>query len=181
MAKVVMMPRTNMAMTSPLPEKSRCAFTLEGREIVFDCLGCPMASDAPTHNCLAGFRSALEANPEACGIVLHGEQQVWIRECGLESLRSLICAEKAWDDFRSIIRSLPCHRPLAVDRINRYLERIKEGRAELFCLGEGAICQGCEKIQQDALSSLRSNRRKARRTVAADRFRITEVLGGGQK
>jgi uncharacterized protein YecT (DUF1311 family) len=177
MAKVVMMPRTRTVPPSRSIEKSACDYSFEEGTIRFDCLGCAVADDAPAERCLEKFREALEAHPEADNILLQGAQDVWLKEKGVESLRSLLSAERTWKDFRSTIRVLPCHHALASDRVSRYLERCREGRMELFCPGEGALCQYCLRVQESALDSLRSDRRRARRNVATDRFRIVEVPG----
>jgi hypothetical protein len=178
MAKVVMMPRTRTVPPSRSIEKSACDYKFEEGTIRFYCLGCTAADDAPAEKCLEKFREALEAHTDADNILMHGEQDVWLKEKGVESLRSLLSAERTWEEFRSSIRVLPCHRALASDRVSRYLERCREGRMELFCPGEGALCADCLRAQEGALESLRSDRRRARRNVAADRFRIVEVPGG---
>ncbi|MCG7840634.1 MAG: hypothetical protein MIO87_01860 [Methanomassiliicoccales archaeon] len=177
MAKVVMIPRTR-AIESPIPSfKRNCEFVLDGKDLCFDCLGCPVSHDAPTEECLQAFRYSLEKNPGARSFLLRGENHVWLREKGLDSLRSLISVEKAWETFRITIRSLPCRRPLSTERVLRYLDKAMDGRTDLFCLGEGAVCKECLKMQEEALIHLHADRRRGRKTLAADRFRITEVLG----
>jgi len=57
----------------------------------------------------------------------------------------------------------------------------KDGSSDLFCLGEGGHCAPCLERQRQALESLRSDGRKAKKTLAADRFRITEVPGGSER
>ncbi|MCG7845123.1 MAG: hypothetical protein MIO90_06820 [Methanomassiliicoccales archaeon] len=177
MAKVMMMPRTRTLVPNRSIDRTGCTYGFEDGTITFNCQGCGTADDAPSEMCMAKFRQALEAHPDATDILLLGAQDVWLRERNVESIRSLIAAEKAWDEFRSTIRSLPCHHPLPVDRVSRYLEKCREGRMELFCNGEGANCRECLRSQEAALDSLRSDRRRARRNMAADRFRIVEVPG----
>jgi len=181
MAKVVMMPRTRTKVPSRSTERKGCACVFEEGTLNFDCLDCVAADEAPTELCLGKFRQALEAYPEATNILLHGRQDIWLKEKGVESLRSLLSAERTWDEFCSTIRALPCHHALPLDRTLRYLERCREGRMEPFCSGEGAICQECLRTQERALDSLRSDRRRARRNVATDRFRIVEVPMEGAK
>lgn len=181
MAKVVMMPRTRTVLPSRTMKVKSCSYQFEEGTLRFDCSGCSAADEAPDERCLAMFRKALEANLEANNILLQGTQDVWLREKGVGSLRSLISAELSWEDFRSTVRSLRCHNTLAPDRITKYLERCREGRLEMFCAGEGSRCNDCLRIQEGALDLLRSDRRRARRNVAADRFRIVEVPGEGSR
>lgn len=175
-----MVPRKNAA--EPLRQQAEggCRFELVDGELLFDCQGCEAVMDAPSVRCMPSIRCALERHIDAKGMVLQGEQHVWVREKGLESLRSALKAERSWDEFRSTIRELPCFRPLPMDRVSRYLEKARDGRRELFCKGEGARCDGCLLVQERALDALRSDRRRMMRMVAADRFRITDVKGGSQ-
>ncbi|MCX6651557.1 MAG: hypothetical protein NT131_07890 [Methanomassiliicoccales archaeon] len=181
MAKVVKMPRNGAAKQALPVEMKGCAYIVEGREVYMECQGCQFSLDAPSERCMAGICSALDAHPEAIGLVLLGDEHVWIREREMETLRSLISAEKAWEGFRASIRSLPCFRPLPTEKVTRYIERVANGHADMFCLGEGRQCQECLKVQKDALGSLEGDWRRVRRTLAADRFRITEVAGGVEK
>jgi hypothetical protein len=175
MVKVIKMPARAIR-TGTVP--ARCRYTYEGREVRIDCLGCPESSGAPNEICLRGIYSALEAHPEACGLLLLGDEHVWIRERGVATLRSLLAAEKAWEEFRMAILGLPCHRSISPDRVTRYLEKVRSGCTERFCQGEGRDCQECVGIQQRALEALLAHRNRARRALAADRFRIIEVPGG---
>jgi hypothetical protein len=179
MAKVVMMPRNGTLVKFRPIEKKECACVFDEGTLRFDCMDCFAADDSPTEQCLVKFREALEAYPEATNILLLGRQDIWLREKGVESLRSLISAERTWDEFCSTIRALPCHHSLSMERTSRFLERCHEGRLELFCAGEGEPCQECVRSQEMALDTLRSGRRRARRNVAADRFRIVEVMTEG--
>ncbi len=181
MAKVIMMPRKGDARPAVRPNKEGCRFQLQGRMIEIDCSGCSHAEDAPTEKCLGAFRNALNAHREATGILMHGAQDVWIRENGVNSLRTLMAAETAREGLRSTLTSLPCPRPISLERVNRYLERVRSGSSELFCQGEGIACAACLERQQEAIDSVRSDGRKAKKTIAADRFRITEVPGGGDR
>ncbi|MDD1772066.1 MAG: hypothetical protein LUQ09_04015 [Methanomassiliicoccales archaeon] len=178
MAKVVMVPKKSTTELPRSPVTSRCSFEHEEGSLIFNCQGCDAAMDAPVAKCIPGIRCALETHLEAKNVVLQGEQHIWIRENGLESMRSLISSERSWEEFRSIIRSLPCFRPLPMDRVSRYLERARDGRMELFCKGDGTRCDECLRMQELALDSLSSDRRRLRRTMATDRFRITDVKGG---
>ena len=180
MAKVVKMPRNDAAKQAASVNKG-CAYVVEGSELHMECRGCQCSMDAPNEGCMPGIRSALVAHPETSDMVLLGDEHVWIRERGMETLRSLLSAERSWEDFRSIVRSLPCFRPLAAEKVARYFERTANGHLELFCSGEGRRCQDCLKAQGDALGLLEGGRRQARRSLAADRFRITEVSGGGNR
>lgn len=179
MAKVVKMPRNDAAKQAAAPVMKGCAYVVEGSELRMDCRGCRYSLDAPNEGCMPGIRSALVAHPETSDMVLLGDEHVWIKERDMETLRSLLSAERAWEDFRSIVRSLPCFRPLAAEKVTRYLERTANGHIELFCSGEGLRCQDCLKVQGNALGLLEGGCRQARRSLAADRFRITEVSGGG--
>ncbi|HIH76230.1 MAG TPA: hypothetical protein HA343_02800 [Methanomassiliicoccales archaeon] len=181
MAKVVMMPRRGDARPAVRPDKEGCRFQLQGRMIEIDCLGCSDADDAPSERCLGAFRSALNAHREATGILMRGPQDVWVRENGVISLRTLMAAETAWEGLRGTLRSLPCPRPIPPERINRYLERVRTGSSDLFCQGEGVACASCLERQQEAIDALRSDGRKAKKTLAADRFRIIEVPGGSDR
>jgi hypothetical protein len=181
MAKVVMMPRKGDARPAVRPNKEGCGFQLQGRMIEFDCSGCSYADDAPSERCLGAFRNALNAHREATGILMRGAQDIWVRENGVNSLRTLMAAETAWEGLRSTLMSLPCPRPIPPERINRYLERVRTGSSDLFCQGEGPACASCLERQQEAVDALRSGGRKAKKTIAADRFRIIEVPGGGDR
>jgi hypothetical protein len=178
MAKVVMVPKKSTAEPSRPRITNQCSFEYEDGSLIFNCQGCDAAMDAPVARCMPAVRCALEMHIEAKNMVLQGEQHIWIREKGLESMRSLINSERSWEDFRSIIRSLPCFRPLPMDRVSRYLERARDGRMELFCKGDGSKCDECVRMQELALDALGSDRRRARRTMATDRFHITDVKGG---
>ena len=178
MAKVVMLPRTGSLERSAPARERICRYRIEGRTVIFDCRDCPLALDAPVEGCLEGFRGAMASHPETLDMLLRGEQEVWLRERGLDSLRCLIGAEMAWENFRAAICSLPCIKNLSPDRTGRYLDRVRAGSMDLFCKGEGAQCSECLERQRQALASLSSDRNRARRTVAVDRFRITEVPGG---
>lgn len=175
------MPKKGDARPAIRPNKEGCRFHLQGRMIELDCSGCPHSSDAPSERCLDAFRVALNAHREATGIMMRGTQDVWVRENGVCSLRTLMAAESAWEGIRSILRSLPCPRPIAPERINRYLERVRTGSTDLFCQGEGIACASCLERQREAMDALRSDGRKAKKTIAADRFRIMEVSGGGER
>ncbi len=177
MAKVVLMPRKG-ARSVAQANVEGCRSQLQGRMIEIDCTGCPDAGDAPSERCLGALRSALGSHREAIGIVMRGAQDVWIRENGVSSLRSLMAAELAWEGLRYVLSSLPCPRPIPQDRINRYLEKVRAGSLDLFCPGDGASCDSCLERQRAAMEALRSDGRKAKKTLAADRFRITEVPGG---
>lgn len=181
MAKVVKMPRNDAVKQMAPSDIKGCAFVREGRELRMECQGCHYALDAPNEACLPGIRSALGAHPEASDMVFLGDEHVWIREGSMETLRSLLSAERAWEDFLSIVRSLPCFRPLPAEKVTRYIERTANGHLDLFCSGEGRRCQDCLKVQESALGLLEGGRRQARRSLAADRFRITEVSGGGNR
>ncbi len=181
MAKVVMMPRKGEARPVARPSVEMCGFQPRGRIIEIDCSGCPDADDAPSERCLAVFRGALNAHREATGIVLRGTQDVWVRESGVSSLRSLMTAETAWEGLRDTLSSLPCPRPVTSERINRYLEKARSGSLDLFCSGDGASCDRCLERQREAVEALRSDGRKAKKTLAADRFRIVEVPGGSDR
>lgn len=181
MAKVVMMPRKGDVRPVALPSKEGCRFQLQGRIIEIDCHGCSDADNAPSERCLGAFRSALNAHREAAGILLRGAQDVWIREKGVNSLRTLIAAETAWEGLRSSLISLPCPRPIPPERVTRYVERVRSGYSDLFCQGEGVACASCLERQKDAFDAVRSDGRKAKKTIAADRFRIIEVPGGGER
>jgi len=181
MAKVVMMPRKGDARPAVRPSVEQCRFQLQGKMIEIDCTGCPDADDAPSAKCLGAFREALNAHRDAVGIVMRGPQDVWIRESGVTSLRTLMNAETAWETLRDTLSSLPCPRPVVPERINRYLDRVRAGSSDLFCLGDGATCDRCLERQREAVESLRSGGRKAKKTLAADRFRIVEVPGGSDR
>ncbi|MHC1680495.1 MAG: hypothetical protein AB9860_04495 [Methanomassiliicoccales archaeon] len=181
MAKVVMMPRKGEARPAMRPNKEGCKFQLTGRMIEFDCSGCSEAEGAPSEKCLGEFRNALNAHREATGILMRGAQDVWVRENGVSSLRTLMAAESAWEGLRSTLSSLPCPRPIPPEKINRYLERVRSGSQDLFCQGEGVACATCLEGQQEAIDALRSDGRKAKKTIAADRFRIIEVPGGSDR
>ncbi len=178
MAKVVMMPKRGDAWTAMRPNQQGCEFRLQGRMIELDCSGCPHADEAPSERCLGAIRDSLNAHREATGIVMRGAQDVWVRESGVNSLRTLMAAETAWKGLREILCSLPCSRPITLERVNRYLDRIRAGSTDLFCSGEGAHCSSCLERQREALDALRSDGRRAKKTLAADRFRIIEVPGG---
>ncbi len=175
------MPKKGDARPAARPNKEGCRFQLQGRMIEIDCSGCTYADDAPSEKCLGAFRTALNAHREATGILMRGAQDVWVRENGVNSMRTLMAAETAWEGLRSTLRTLPCPRPISPDRINRYLERARTGPSELFCQGEGIACASCLERQQEAIDSVRSDGRKAKKTIAADRFRITEVPGGSER
>lgn len=178
---MIMMPRKGDARPAALPNGEGCRSQLQGRMIEIDCSGCPEAGDAPSVKCLGAFRNALSAHREATGIVLHGSQDVWIRESGVASLRTLMAAETAWETLRSTLSNLPCPRPVPPERINRYLDKLRAGSSDLFCVGEGQSCDRCLERQREAVESLRSGGRKAKKTLAADRFRIIEVPGGSDR
>jgi hypothetical protein len=181
MAKVVMMPKKGDARPVARPNGEGCVSQLQGRMIEIECSGCPDAGNAPSARCLGAFRTALNAHQEATGIVLHGSQDVWIREGGVASLRTLMAAETAWETLRSTLSSLPCPRLVPPERINRYLDKLRAGSSELFCMGDGRSCDRCLERQREAIESLRSGGRKAKKTLAADRFRIIEVPGGSDR
>jgi len=181
MEKVNLLPRTGSSERSTSEKEMICRFVLEGQTVIFDCRKCSLVKDAPEERCLEGLRAALAAHPEAVDLLLQGEQDIWLRDRGLDSLRSLIAAEMAWENFRSAICSLPCFKPISMDRTSRYVEKVRAGGTDLFCKGEGRRCSECLERQREALGSLRSDRNRARRTVAMDRFRITEVMGGGSE
>jgi len=181
MAKVVMMPRKGGDGPMVRPKQEGCGFQLQGRIIELDCVSCPYADDAPSERCLSAFRNALGVHREATGIIMHGTRDVWLRESGVSSLRTLMAAEAAREGLRLTLGSLPCPRPIPPERIDRYLEKQLNGPFDLFCQGEGAGCSMCIKAQREAIESFRSDGRKARKTLAADRFRITEVPGGSDR
>jgi hypothetical protein len=181
MAKVVMMPRKGEVVPLARPSREGCRFQLQGKIIELDCSSCPDAHDAPSERCLSAFRSALSAHPEATGIIMRGAQDVWVRENGVNSLRTLMAAESAWEGLRFTLSSLPCSRPIPPERIDRYLQKARMGSSDLFCLGEDGHCAPCLERQRQALESLRSDGRKAKKTLAVDRFRITEVPGGSER
>lgn len=181
MAKVILMPRKGEVRPVARPNVGGCGYQLQGRMIELDCTGCPDAGDAPSVKCLGAFRDALNAHREATGIVLKGSQDVWIRESGVASLRTLMAAEMAWEALRDTLSSLPCPRPIPSERINRYLDKVRAGSSALFCLGDGPSCDGCMERQREAVGSLRSDGRRAKKTLAADRFRIIEVPGGSDR
>ncbi|KAF5056803.1 hypothetical protein DSECCO2_363520 [anaerobic digester metagenome] len=181
MAKVVMMPRKGEAGPVPRPNQNGCRFQAQGRMIEIDCCECPVADDAPSERCLSAFRNALSAHREATGIVLHGNQDVWVRESGVKSLRSLMTAETAWEGLRRTLSFLPCSRPIPPERVDRYLDRVRKGSKDLFCNGDGTSCDMCLDKQREALEALRSDGKKAKKTLAADRFRIIEVPGGSDR
>lgn len=181
MAKVVMMPRKGEDVPAARPSREGCRFQLQGRIVELDCSSCPDADGAPSERCLGAFRRALSAHQEATGIIMRGEQDVWVREIGVNSLRTLMAAETAWEGLRFTLISLPCSRPIPPERISRYLEKVRAGSSELFCPGEGVGCAPCRERQREALESLRSDGRKAKKTLAVDRFRITEVPGGNER
>ena len=172
------MPKRGDAWTAMRPNQQGCEFRLQGRMIELDCSGCPHADEAPSERCLGAIRDSLNAHREATGIVMRGAQDVWVRESGVNSLRTLMAAETAWKGLREILCSLPCSRPITLERVNRYLDRIRAGSTDLFCSGEGAPCSSCLERQREALDALRSDGRRAKKTLAADRFRIIEVPGG---
>ena len=89
-----------------------------------------------------------------------------------------MAAETAWEEFRDVISSLPCPNRIPAERISRYFARVRGGNTDLFCRGEGDVCHACLERQRRALHDLRSDHNRARRTLAVDRFRITEVKGG---
>ncbi len=181
MAKVVMIPRKGEVRPGMGPSEERCVFHLQGRTIEFDCSGCPHADDAPSERCLGAIRNALIAHREATGMIMHGTRDVWVREGGINSLRTMLAAEMAWEGLRDTLSSLPCTRPISPERINRYLERVRGGSSELFCQGEGTACTSCLERQREAMDALCYDGRKARRTMAVDRFRIIEVPGGSER
>jgi len=178
MAKRVLFPGREGARRTVTAAKTSCPYAMRGRTAHFDCRECPSLGDAPDLRCLEGLRSALNAHPELEDAVLQGEQDVWLREKGLEALRSIMAAETAWEEFRDVISSLPCPNRIAAERISSYFSRVKGGSTDLFCRGEGDVCHVCLERQRRALQDLRSDRNRARRTLAVDRFRITEVKGG---
>ena len=180
MAKVVMMPKGAGVPITPSVERGGCRFQVQGRDVVFDCNGCPLAADVPSEGCLPSIRAALEAHQETMGIIFRGPEDVWVRSDGLEPLRSLMAAEKAREGLRKALRSLPCPRPISAERIERFLEKAVAGTSDQFCQGRGEECLTCIERQQEAIGSMRSMSGKARKALAADRFRITEVHGGGQ-
>ncbi len=175
------MPRKGDARPAVRLNNERCRFQLQGRMIEMDCSGCSDADDAPSERCLGAFRNALNAHQEATGILMRGAQDVWVRENGVSSLRTLMAAETAWEGLRATLISLPCPRPISHERVNRYLERVRSGSSDLFCQGEGVACVSCLERQQEAIDSMRSDGRKAKKTIAADRFRIIEVPGGSDR
>lgn len=181
MAKVVMMPRKGELRPGTRPAREGCAFHLQGRMIEFDCSGCAHADDAPSERCLGAIRNALVAHREATGMIMHGTRDIWVREGGINSLRTMLAAEMAWEGLRGTLSSLPCSRPISPDRIDRYLERVRGGSSNLFCQGEGEACASCLVRQREAMDALCSGGRKARRTLAVDRFRIIEVPGGSDR
>lgn len=181
MAKVVMIPKKGEPRPVVRPNAEGCKTELRGMIVEFDCSACPVADDSPSERCLAAFRNALNAHREATGIIMHGPQDVWLRENGVSSLRALMAAETAWEGLRFTLGSLPCPRPVPPERINRYLEKVRSGSSELFCSGEGASCERCLEKQREAIEAMRSGGRKARKTIAADRFRIIEVPGGSDR
>jgi len=181
MAKVVLIPRKGDAVGVARPAKEGCAFHLQGSRIEFDCRECPYADDVPSTRCLGAFRKALLAHREATGMVMRGPCDVWIRENGVESLRALLAAEMAWEGLRSTLISLPCPRPIMAERVERYMERARCGCSDLFCSGVGDGCANCLEIQREAVEALRSGGTRARRTLAVDRFRITDVSGGKER
>ena len=175
------MPKRGDARPAMRPNQQGCEFRLQGRMIELDCSGCPHADEAPSERCLGAIRDSLNAHREATGIVMRGAQDVWVRESGVNSLRTLMAAETAWKGLRDILASLPCPRPISPERINRYLDRIRAGSSDMFCSGEGATCPSCLERQREALDALRSDGRRAKKTLAADRFRIIEVPGGSDR
>jgi hypothetical protein len=175
MVKVI---RRSVRITGREEVAHRCTYIMEGREVRFDCRGCPGSRDAPNERCLQGIRSALEVHPEACGLLLIGDEHIWIRERGVTALRSLMAAEKAWEELRETLIDLPCHRTVPPQRVMQYLERVRSGHSERFCQGEGEGCRACIALQERALKALQMDRNRARRTLATDRFRIVEVMGG---
>jgi hypothetical protein len=181
MAKLVMMPRKGAARPAVRPNKEGCRFQLQGRMVEIDCSGCSDVDDAPSERCLGAFRNALSAHREATGVLMRGAQDVWVRENGVNSLRTLMAAETAWEGLRNTFSCLPCPRPISPERVNRYLERVRTGSPDLFCQGEGVGCSSCLERQQEAIDGLRSDGRKAKKTIAADRFRIIEVPGGSDR
>jgi len=175
------MPRKGETRPAVRPAKEGCRFQLQGRTIEFDCGGCAHAEDAPGERCLGAIRNALAANFEATGMIMHGTRDVWVREGGVNFLRSLLAAEMAWEGLRTTLFALPCLRPIPPERINRYLERVRGGSSDLFCPGEGNACTLCLERQREAIAAMCSDGRKAKRTLAADRFRIIDVPGGSER
>ena len=176
-----MMPKKGGARPVMRPNQEGCPFQLQGRMIELECSGCPHADEAPSERCLEAIRDSLNAHREATGIVMRGAQDVWVRESGVNSLRTLIAAETAWKGLRDILASLPCSRPISPERVNRYLDRVRAGSSDVFCSGEGTTCSSCLERQREALDALRSDGRRAKKTLAADRFRIIEVPGGSDR
>lgn len=146
--------------------------------VEIDCQGCPFIESAPSEKCFRVLRSALSEHREVLGVIMHGAQDVWIRESGVNSLRTLMAEETAWEGFREKLRSLPCPRSISQERIDHYLEKARAGSLGLFCLGNGASCERCLERQREALEVLFADIRKAKKTLAADRFRIVVVPGG---
>jgi len=175
------MPKKGGARPVMRPNQEGCPFQLQGRMIELECSGCPHADEAPSERCLEAIRDSLNAHREATGIVMRGAQDVWVRESGVNSLRTLIAAETAWKGLRDILASLPCSRPISPERVNRYLDRVRAGSSDVFCSGEGTTCSSCLERQREALDALRSDGRRAKKTLAADRFRIIEVPGGSDR
>lgn len=181
MAKAVLVPRLSED-GNPVPRaRDGCAYRLHGRTIILECSKCQIVDDPPSEVCLGVLRSALNAYRDASEIMMVGPHDVWIRENGVSALRSFMAAEMAREELRSTLMTLHCPDRIAPERVARYLDRVSEGASDLFCSGQDRVCVQCRERQRQALDAFRYNIKKAKKAMAANRFRIMDVPGGADR